>query len=429
MAFTTQLAGQPNFNASPFAVDFVVLGNEDPTVPEVYYPSNGDGTFGNLTAIPGLGYVDGLDVADLDGDGDNDFLVCDGGTGRVLLYINEGSGLFVPEVVANGITATFFCTYLRILDFNLDGQLDFVVGDNRNILGTKVYTQGPSLLFSASAVLDTTWTNTGNNLFGLAAGDVDCDGAGDIVMLGYFGSGAGQVRLYLNDGSGQFDPPVLLFNLNTDFGLQGNTGLALFDEDGDGDLDIITGGATGSGDDSGKHFVYTNDGNATFMKPAGPAFDVDRQTGIDAYDVDGDGDHDLVLALGERFMVAENLGGSLAQPFVVGFPGSSFLGIGAPPLIGDLDGDGVSNCLDECHDSTLSETVILDDCNSGVENVRLANGCTLQDLLDRCGSDILNHGQFVSCVASVLGDLENGSILNHSERGAIQGCAARAAIP
>ncbi len=338
------MAAPTSFTAAPFAPDFVVTGSES-LGGEHFFPSNGDGTFAARSNIPGLLIVDGMDVADMDRDGDNDVLVCDGRTREVYLYTNNGAGTFATSVVATGVTgsgpSSWFCTALREGDFNEDGRKDFVVGDNRVRGGTFVYLQtGPGTFTKVTPTLDiATWSSIdGNSLFGVAVGDVDGDGHQDILMLGYFGKGRGQVRFYKGDGTGGMAASTVLFNIGTDFSVYGTVGLALFDLDGDGDLDIIAGGGyTGYGiGGSGTHFVYTNNGNGTFTKPTGFVFDVNAQTGIDAFEFAGDGDHDLVvMTSSSKLLYVENLGGSLAAPVFVGSTGFG-IGVGAPSDHGDV---------------------------------------------------------------------------------------------
>lgn len=323
-------APPPSFVVSPFADEFVTTGAEGGE--DHYVPSHGDGTFGPLSNLPNLEVVDGTDVADMDGDGDNDILICQGTSGNVYLYENLGGGSFATRLVATSIS-TEFSTHLRIQDFNHDGRRDFVVGDNRNQLGTKVYLQAPGGTFFLADTLDTSWTDTGNNLFGVAVGDLDSDGDADIAMLGYNGIGAGQVRFYAGDGTGSFGAPALLFNAGNDFGEQGLTGLAAFDLEGDGDLDLVVGGGF-----SGTHYLYTNDGVGGFTRPASSAFDVDGHTGVDAFDADHDGDHDLVVAAfgPRRLYYLENLGGVLAAPVEVATLSGLSIGVGAPPLAREI---------------------------------------------------------------------------------------------
>lgn len=326
------LAAAPPFVVSPFADEFVTTGAERADEGDHYIPSNGDGTFGPISDIPGLSIVDGTDVADMDGDGDLDFVTCEGNTGKVYLYENQGGGSFLPTQVASGIS-TEFSTNLRIQDFNADGRPDFVVGDNRNRLGTKVFLQGPGGTFAVSDMLDTSWTGIGSSFLGVAVGDLDGNGDPDIAMLGYEGIGAGEVRFYSGNAAGTFGPPILLFDVGDDFAEGDANGLAAFDLEGDGDLDLIAGGGS-----PGEHYVYTNDGTGSFTPPVYSSFNVDAQTGVDAFDADHDGDHDIVVAAGGTRLLyfVENLGGSLAAPVVIANLSGPSIGVGAPPLLEEI---------------------------------------------------------------------------------------------
>jgi hypothetical protein len=107
-------------------------------------------------------------------------------------------------------------------------------------------------------------------------------------------------------------------------------GLAAFDLENDGDLDLMV----GAGD--GRHFIYTNDGAGNFTAPSQEAFLLEGGTGIDAYDADHDGDHDLMIVSWAPSLLyyAENLGGgTLAMRSLVTLTGNS-AGVGAPPLPG-----------------------------------------------------------------------------------------------
>jgi hypothetical protein len=323
----------PPFTASPFAQEFVVTGAEnDAPGADHYFPIVRDRPYGPRSDIPGLGNVDGLDVADMDNDADLDFLACDGLASAVYLYTNDGAGTFRPSLVAERVTSDRFCTSLRVADFNNDGMMDFVVGDERNVFGTFVYLQqAPGVFQKLRRPLDTTsWQDVGTAaFFGVAAGDVDGDGNADVLLLGQLGRGMGEVRLYRGSGEHVRRASTLLFDVEADFGVVNTVGLALFDVEGDGDLDILVGGGT-----DGAHFVYTNDGAGNFSKPAGPAFDVDAQTGVDAFDLGHDGDHDLAVVTFHlrTLLFVENLGGSLGPPRGARSLEGPSVGIGAPPL-------------------------------------------------------------------------------------------------
>lgn len=328
----------PAFTASPFSSEFVIVGTQE-GVGVQYVPANGDGTFGAPTDVPGLSWVIGVDVADSDGDGDLDFFAADGLAGVVYRYENEGNGTFTPEPVAAVNVSLRGTTSLRIADFNEDGLPDFVIGDAFVFGGTQVFLQNPAGRFRRGDRLDLAWhdgpstTSSDDSpiLVGIAVGDIDGDGHSDIVLLGEEGEGGGEVRLYRGDGKGRFSDPELLFDIEDAFGVNlYATGLAAFDLEGDGDLDLAI-GATG-----GRILVYTNDGTGAFTAPAVPAAVVGGQSGIDAYDADGDGDHDLMVhSFPEQTLYfLENTGGTLAAPVVAATVAGQGTAVGAPPLPG-----------------------------------------------------------------------------------------------
>ena len=94
----------------------------------------------------------------------------------------------------------------------------------------------------------------------------------------------------------------------------------------------------------------------------------------------------------------------------------------------DGDGDGVKNSDDECSNSVLSAFVVVDECNTGVDNTLSDNGCTISDKVKEC-SAAATHGEFVSCVAHLTNDLKKDRIISEEGKEAIQECAAEASIP
>lgn len=91
----------------------------------------------------------------------------------------------------------------------------------------------------------------------------------------------------------------------------------------------------------------------------------------------------------------------------------------------DTDGDGISDTEDNCPESNLTETIIIDGCNSGVLNVFFDGGCTMSDLITQCSVGAKNHGQFVSCVAQLANEWKSAGYISGAEKGAIQSCAAK----
>jgi hypothetical protein len=94
----------------------------------------------------------------------------------------------------------------------------------------------------------------------------------------------------------------------------------------------------------------------------------------------------------------------------------------------DGDGDGAGDNCDSCPDSILTETVIIDSCDSGVLNVVLEDGCTMSDLIEQCSIGKKNHGQFASCISHLTNDWMKAGHISGAEKGAMQSCAAKSDI-
>jgi hypothetical protein len=95
----------------------------------------------------------------------------------------------------------------------------------------------------------------------------------------------------------------------------------------------------------------------------------------------------------------------------------------------DSDGDGIPDSEDSCPDSNLDDTIVIDLCDSRIDNKLFEDGCTMRDLIAGCEDDAKNHGNFVSCVAHLTNDWKKEGHISGSEKGAIQRCAARSDIP
>ena len=95
----------------------------------------------------------------------------------------------------------------------------------------------------------------------------------------------------------------------------------------------------------------------------------------------------------------------------------------------DTDGDGVPDINDNCPNSIVSPTIVIDGCDSGVPNTIFPSGCTISDLIAACAQGKSNHGGFVSCVSHLTNDLKEAGTITGQQKGAIQSCAARAKNP
>lgn len=96
---------------------------------------------------------------------------------------------------------------------------------------------------------------------------------------------------------------------------------------------------------------------------------------------------------------------------------------------GDSDGDEICNDEDSCPYSNLEATIIIDGCDSKVENHLFGDGCTMRDLIGDCENNPASHGKCVSCVSHLTNAWKKAGLITGKQKGAIQSCAAQADIP
>lgn len=95
----------------------------------------------------------------------------------------------------------------------------------------------------------------------------------------------------------------------------------------------------------------------------------------------------------------------------------------------DADNDGVPDEDDAFPHSDTRPHVVIEDCDSGVQNHVVANGSTFNDLIGQCATGAANHGQWVSCVTQLANGWKASGLISGQEKGKITSCAARADIP
>jgi len=212
----------------------------------VWFEGRADGGFQEHEIYPKPGTVR-TEIRDLDGDGDMDVaaLIAQATEG-LFLFLNDGKGNFEERLVIQRHPA-FGHTWFEMVDFDKDGDLDLVT----------------------------------------ANGDV-----GDFPSPPRFFHG---IRIYLNDGG-------LNFKERYFFPLHGATKALARDFDGDGDLDIA---ATAYYPDfrlaPEEGFLFLqNQGEWSFAPHVFEEGASGRWIAMEASDVDGDGDEDLVLGAVRR---------------------------------------------------------------------------------------------------------------------------------
>jgi hypothetical protein len=77
---------------------------------------------------------------------------------------------------------------------------------------------------------------------------------------------------------------------------------------------------------------------------------------------------------------------------------------------------------------TLNTTIVIGECDTGVENYPYDEESTVLDLISECAAAAKNHGQFVSCVTHLANELKEDGVISDTEKGAIHSCAVKAKI-
>ena len=279
--------------------------------------------------LTGLRYGSSASLGDIDGDGNTDLVITGEDANRVhltTLYLGDGRGGFTET--AAGLTGVDSGSS-SLGDVNGDGALDLVVtGEDAN--GDPTAT-----LYLGDGQGGFTETNAG--LLGVESsssslGDINGDGALDLVITGRDANGDATATLYLGDGQGGFT--------ETNAGLLGvyRSSSSLSDIDGDGDLDLII---TGADEPFGSTAtLYLGDGQGEFTEANAVL------TGVffgssSLGDVDGNGTLDLVITgVDANFNRTATLYLGDGQG---GFTetNAGLLGVeSSSSSLGDIDGDG-----------------------------------------------------------------------------------------
>lgn len=256
--------------------------------------NDGNGFFSNEGAarLPAIALSSSrAQFGDIDNDGDLDIYIDNGGTtnrfgcGQNRIYVNDGNGVFSDQTSTRHPLGNL-CEPMDVIFGDIDNDFDIDVrtastGNNQSRLYRN---NGAGVFTSISGV------PSDEGCYSYDFGDIDNDG--DLDLLGANG-GPGTVEIMLrNNGSGGYT--------NVSSQLLSNPGIddndsKFFDYDNDGDLDLIIAALGGTSER-----ILNNNGSGTFSLVSGViSLQTDSSLDLDVADFNGDGKVDIVTSQGE----------------------------------------------------------------------------------------------------------------------------------
>jgi len=309
----------------------------------VFLKGYGDGTFRSAldyySPLPGNGWAYGITVAsgDFNGDGYPDFVLgnCCNNTIGVTVFLSRPDGSLQPGVnYANSSFSNSQLNYVAVADFNKDGKPDIAAIDVNNYQ-VQIFTNNGDGTFTVGSTYAS--DSQGGYPEAIITGDFNKDGFPDIAIANN-NDGGQDVAVLLNDGTGNFLAPTP-YSLSNGF----NTiGMAAADLNNDGKLDLIVPMSYGS-----NVAILLGNGDGTFQAETDLATVSSYPFAVAVADFNGDGKVDLAITSyyeNSGIMVAMGNGdGTFQTPVSVAStlqdtnyanPYTSFI------QAADIDGDG-----------------------------------------------------------------------------------------
>lgn len=282
----------------------------------------------------GFGYAFAVAAADLDADGDLDLTACDTDNGHFYWFENDGHGRFQKRIVQENEPGWF--ERHAIGDINGDGRLDIAVVKNKD--GHLVWFEQTNVAEDEGRWIRHVITTDLMRAYDVVLVDLNGDQRLDAAASAWVGN---HFAWFENPGVGRFDQawPKRMIDEN----VAETRNIRVADFNGDGRPDLLG-------------TAHNAPLTAWYEQPADPAGGLWIRHTIDdvspapthgeAVDMDGDGDADVVMALGfsapleaadsHAVVWYENLdAGKEWRKHVVG-P----LNVAFEAVAGDLDGDG-----------------------------------------------------------------------------------------
>ena len=315
---------------------FLVNGSPAKLEPEEEAPRDQlflqvDGTF--VAAGPDSGIVGseagmGLAIGDIDNDGDPDIFVANDGPDQ--LYINDGKGRFDEQSLSRGITGDSFSSAAVLVDIEGDGDLDLFIGsyldfdastfvpctrgDQEVYCAPSNFAAAPCLLLLNDGTGNFSDVSSSSGLMdypakalGIISIDIEPDGDPDLYVANDGEANFLLINQWKEQGRIFFLEEALLAGCAYGEGAKAEAGMGVdaADLDGDGDEEILV-----TNLEAQSNSCYRNDGNGMFMEISfanglGPASLPHVGFGIQALDANLDGHLDIFVTNGH---IIESIG-------------------------------------------------------------------------------------------------------------------------